>query len=60
VFIGKSYSGDQKLEEFIKALSKKTLITNILVESVHMQKSLEYENRLKVTEILDSVFLKDS
>lgn len=60
LFIGKSYSGVQKLEEFTKILSKKTLITNILVESVGSQKSLEYDDRVKITEILDIVFLKDS
>ncbi|MCG3227168.1 MAG: tetratricopeptide repeat protein [Candidatus Heimdallarchaeota archaeon] len=59
VFIGKSYSGDQKLEKFTKILSKKTLITSILEESVDSQKSLEYEDRLKITEILDGVFLKE-
>jgi tetratricopeptide (TPR) repeat protein len=60
LFIGKSYSGVQKLEKFTKVLSKKTLITNILVESLDSQKSLEYDDRLKITEILDNVFLKES
>lgn len=60
LFIGKSYSGVQKLERFTKILSKKTLISNILMESVGSQKSLEYDDRLKITQILDSVFLKDS
>ena len=59
MFIGKSYSGEQKLERFTKVLSKKTFITSILVESVDSKKSLEYEDRLKITEVLDSIFLKE-
>ena len=59
MFIGKSYSGEKKLEKFTKILSKKTLISSILVESVTSQKILEYEERLKITEILDGIFLKE-
>jgi hypothetical protein len=42
----------------MKRLSKETLIVSILAESLDSQKSLEYEDRLKITEVLDSVFLE--
>jgi len=59
MFIGKSYSGEQKLERFTKTLSKKTFITSILAESANLQQSLEYEDRLKITEELDKIFLTE-
>jgi tetratricopeptide (TPR) repeat protein len=57
MFIGKSFAGEQKLEKFTKILSKKTFITSILAESVELQMSLDYDDRLKITEVVDSIFL---
>ncbi|MCE7741230.1 MAG: tetratricopeptide repeat protein [Candidatus Heimdallarchaeota archaeon] len=58
LYIGKSYSGIQKIDNFVKLLKKRSKLRNLIEETISSETTLSYQDRLDITKSVDEIFLR--
>ncbi|MHA1199945.1 MAG: tetratricopeptide repeat protein [Candidatus Heimdallarchaeaceae archaeon] len=58
LYIGKSYSGMQKMDDFSKLLKKKSKLKSLIEKTINTETTLTYQDRLDITEVVDEIFLR--